>query len=204
MVNNRKVYKEIIKIILMGTKGAWGFRVKEKDKVTGVRWDSDPTGLGKSVITYVAITPIEKIRAVASRIVLVNGYLTPPPELIKKYKKYSTNLSAFEPCYWDLLEKTQRDLFAYNKDVEHMVNYSEFLNDSLFCEWAYIINIDSGQFEVYQGGNKDESAPGRYARNKGSRDYWGVALKKEIPLVDITRNRVNDLTKELQAWEDED
>lgn len=39
-----------------------------------------------------------------------------------------------------------------------MIDDSEFLNDSLFCEWTYIINLDNEQFEVYRGFNKDPSA----------------------------------------------
>ena len=65
-----------------------------------------------------------------------------------------------------------------------MNDSKNFLSDSLFCEWAYIINIDTNCLEIYQGFNEDESAPGRYASLKkdcdGDRKYYGVALLIEI------------------------
>jgi hypothetical protein len=35
-----------------------------------------------------------------------------------------------------------------------------FAADSLFCEWAYLIDLDAGVFEVYKGYNKKPLAPG--------------------------------------------
>ena len=31
---------------------------------------------------------------------------------------------------------------------------SDFIKDSLFCEWAYIINFKTNKFEVYESGTK--------------------------------------------------
>ncbi len=194
----------------MGTRGAYGFRIDEKDKVTSNGHDSHPSGLGKNIMIYIANTPLEKIRVAASRITLVRGDSEPSAELIKRYKKYAEEDVSENWNYYDLLAKTQRNrfpgnLFFYNKDLEHMIDDSEFLHDSLFCEWAYIINMDSGQFEVYQGGNEDKSALGRYARYKvpDNEDHMGVVLVKETPLVDITKDRVDDLAQMLQEQEDE-
>lgn len=35
----------------------------------------------------------------------------------------------------------------------------EFAADSLFCEWAYVIDLDKGTFEVYQGFNQEPLEP---------------------------------------------
>ena len=65
---------------------------------------------------------------------------------------------------------------------------SAFLVDSLFCEYAYIVNLDENVLEFYVGFNKDPNAKGRYAKLSDpivideSRRYYGVALKKTFPL----------------------
>lgn len=71
--------------------------------------------------------------------------------------------------------------------VRHMEDSSAFLADSLFCEWAYLINLDDGVLEVYRGFNKDAGAPGRYAAKQepgynAENGYHGVALVLTLPL----------------------
>lgn len=38
--------------------------------------------------------------------------------------------------------------------VRFLQDGSKFAADSLFCEWAYVIDLDKGTFEVYKGFNK--------------------------------------------------
>ena len=68
---------------------------------------------------------------------------------------------------------------------------SDFLADSLFCEYAYIINLDSKKLEIYHGFNRNKNAAGRYAKvsnpcelSDGSYMY-GVKLVKELPLKEV-------------------
>lgn len=68
---------------------------------------------------------------------------------------------------------------------------SDFLRDSLFCEYAYIINLDDKALEFYTGFNRDKEANGRYVfcdnptkLSDGSLLY-GVAIKQEIPLNEV-------------------
>ena len=67
----------------------------------------------------------------------------------------------------------------------------EFLYDSLFCEYAYIINLDTKTLEFYKGFNRNKDAKGRYANcsnpcklSDGSYMY-GVELVKEFPLDEL-------------------
>jgi len=39
----------------------------------------------------------------------------------------------------------------------HKVSLSDdFIYDSLFCEWAYVIDLDNDTFAIYKGFNKDK------------------------------------------------
>ena len=68
---------------------------------------------------------------------------------------------------------------------------SDFLRDSLFCEYAYIINLDDNVLEFYEGFNGDNNAKGRYVSTDNPTKLsdgsvlYGVALKQEIPLNEV-------------------
>ena len=82
-----------------------------------------------------------------------------------------------------------------------MIDSSGFLLDSLFCEWAYIVNLDTGKLELYRGFNKKPS-DGRYGNILEDKpewreaEYYGVALIGEIPFEAI-RNRTRKQLSEL-------
>lgn len=60
-----------------------------------------------------------------------------------------------------------------------------FINDSLFCEWGYIVNFDTKTLEVYQGFQTDPYDKGRYAtetRYRSDKSYYSCALIAELPL----------------------
>ena len=41
-------------------------------------------------------------------------------------------------------------------DVRRVLhNQLDFAKESLFCEWAYVVDFDNGKFEVYEGFNKE-------------------------------------------------
>ena len=187
----------------MGTRGCYGFRINKHDKVTYNPFDSYPKELGYKLMCFVAQTQVSAMERIARRIKLVDRNSIPPRDLIVKYKKYA-DLSVSEQKYEDwycLLRKTQGDLGVYRDDLEHMIDDSEFLDDSLFCEWAYIINLDTSQLEAYRGFNKNPSANGRYAHEsvENSKGYFGVELIKEIELTKIDEDNITNYIRELES-----
>src|SRR5690606_5458243 len=64
-----------------------------------------------------------------------------------------------------------------------------FVGDSLFCEWAYVFNLDTGKLEVYRGFQKTPGV-GRYAHLDLNPDheptYYGMSLVAELPLAEGT------------------
>lgn len=60
-----------------------------------------------------------------------------------------------------------------------MHNSIAFAQDSLFCEWAYVIDFDADVFEVYKGFNKNPVLEGRFAgpRMSGHDNSYGPVKK---------------------------
>jgi len=175
----------------MGTRGAVGFYVGGKTKVGYNHWDSYPGGLGAEVVKWLQgkadpISMYEKARMLAPV-----PDREPTAEEIERLKPW-TNLSVSNQSTSDwycLLRETQGSLEAtlesgFYSDAE------SFLADSLFCEWAFIINLDDEVFEVYKGFQKALHTAGRYSsipvQEKGSGNtYYPVALVASFPLTAI-------------------
>lgn len=59
----------------------------------------------------------------------------------------------------------------------------DFVNESLFCEWAYLIDLDTRVFEVYEGFQKAPHTQGRFASGPCVKPgYYPIALTASWPL----------------------
>jgi hypothetical protein len=85
-------------------------------------------------------------------------------------------------------------------------NDLEFAADSLFCEWAYVLDLDKGTFEVYEGFNKDKPLTPDdrffFLKDKEANGYYGVKLLKSYRLDDLPA--VADFKKEFSEDEEGD
>lgn len=176
----------------MGTRGAYGFIVDGEEKITYNHFDSYPFYLGISIKKQINSKTIEELTQIAKNVKLIKRTKTgkirsATQAQIKKVRDFEkengVNLSDFT-----VNTKDQKDWYCILRNgqgtlnLPFMIDDSLFLNDSLFCEWAYIANIDSGCLEIYKGFNKNPNADGRYAKNLDSdSEYYGVVLLDEIP-----------------------
>jgi hypothetical protein len=76
------------------------------------------------------------------------------------YSGYYHNPNADEhpirDWYW-LLRSLQGEQILYEIEkgnVKHMIDDHRFTRDSLFCEWAYVIDLDDMVLRVYKGFQK--------------------------------------------------
>lgn len=175
----------------MGTRGAVGFRVGKQDKVTYNHFDSYPSGLGQEVLDFIQANSVESLTKAAENIQMIDMSVKPTKEQIKVCEPW-TDLTVSEQSTEDwycLTRLAQGNLNAYVEGLPYMNDSSSFLLDSLFCEYAYIINLDSKKLEFYSGFNqKQRECKGRYASLKREgRDsgYFGVVLIMQIPLESI-------------------
>lgn len=204
----------------MGTRGAIGFRIDNADKIAYNQFDSYPTGVGANILQELCgIKDWENVKARIRKIVLVTDDQPPTQEQINANQKWA-DLSVSERSFEDwycLLRKAQGTLAPYiDGSLPIIYDAHTFLLDSLFCEYAYIVNLDNMTFEFYRGFNRESSeAGGRYAVQKKPpapngyvNEYFGVVLVETIPLSDFpttkrgkrfiieTTDRWNDLTND--------
>jgi len=195
----------------MGTRGVIGWRKDETDKLAYNHFDSYPEELGIAMLKY-ASKPIEILNADFDDVEMIDDEATPTPEQVERcYEVEAANLDVntqSDDDWYCLLRNVQGKLQA-TAEVGYMIDYSQFMRDSLFCEWAYIVNLDSKKLECYRGFQVDKVPPGRYGEiTKESHDhqeaacynvsrgiYYGVGLIKEYDLADLPTEDV--LVKEL-------
>ncbi len=202
----------------MGTRGAFGFRVDGVDKVTYNHFDSYPDGLGNSLVEFVAGVDDARLLEIARGLRVIDGETPPTPAEIAKYRKwYDGGVGSQKESDWYcLLREAQGNPGAWANGLDVIVDGRDFLADSVWCEWAYIINVDEGVLEVYRGFNENPAGPGRFAalRRKetpeiaarlaaaGVKPHFGVTLKTTVPLAKCRGLTDGDLKALLDSWEE--
>ena len=139
----------------MGTRGACGFRLDGMDYLTYNHYDSYPEGLGACVLDFCKNIPDdvkEKVREL--NFFNPKTYDVTDEDVRKCSGLGLTDLevsSGSEYDYYCLLRNAQGNLQAY-LNAGMMPNDNEFIGDGLFCEYAYVVDLDAGTFECYKGG----------------------------------------------------
>ena len=210
----------------MGTRGAYGFLKDGKHKVTYNHYDSYPSYLGTEIMKYLQKVWIEcdndenKMNKRLSKVMrstkMVNQNKAPTKKDFNKMAEMWAQLSKEDRDLFDLgEERTKSEYYALLRPLQGNLELLEqftmmnegasFLGDSLFCEWAYIINLNTNELEIYTGFNHNKDARGRYATlyapyNSGSGDvYYGVALAETIPFETIGEMEdVKDFCQQLE------
>lgn len=182
----------------MSTHGAYGFRINNQDKVTYNHGDSYPSGLGADIVAFIKRNTLDHLRLIALGLRMVDEDNVPSADEREKYKAFC-NMNVDNSTWYQLLREAQGDFEALENGLDVMIDREDFLTDSLFCEWAYIINLDDGVLEIYKGLNKDSNALGRYAtyRSCENDDYVGVKLVNAIPLSEIQAAHLDIFTTKL-------
>jgi len=167
----------------MGTRNLTCVVVDGEYKVSQYcQWDGYPKGQGSTILDFLSKVNIDALR---EKVKDLHGYTD--EEIEKIFDGYG-NGSA-----WLTLEESDRlkqehpelhrdtgamilEMIMLDDYIEGVHNNLEFARDSLFCEWAYVIDLDKNTFEVYRGFNKEPLRDSERFSSMGSSDngYYPV------------------------------
>lgn len=178
----------------MGTRGVFGVHVNGNSKLMYNHFDSYPSGLGVAVLRDIKRLVKEKglnwLKERALAVQQIDENETPTDEQIALFAPY-TDLEVSEQSVKDwycLLRGLQGEL-AKVLEVGYMTDGNNFIHDSLFCEWGYVLNLDDNKLEVYKGFQHHPHKLGRYCdqvmqdqQHYSGGPYYPCALVMEFSL----------------------
>ena len=163
------------------------------------QWDGYPEGQGVNIYDFLKEADLDEFRKKLETTAFVdedkereidnylkklgseNGWMN--MEQAEKYKKKYPLLSR-DVC-GDILKLLYR-----SKNSINWVNNSEsFAADSLFCEWAYVVDMDNMKFEVYKGYNTEPLQEGErfyyLTEERDNPDYYPVKFLTSFDLTNL-------------------
>lgn len=178
----------------MSTRGTFGVRIHQNDKLMYNHSDSYPSGLGVDLLTQLRKALAEpnglhNLKLQAEKLLMVDSKVKPTEAQQKALAPYSDfGVDDGSPENWYCLTRLlQGDLIKTLKAGIGLESKTFILN-SVMCEWAYIVNLDEDTFEVYTGFQEKKHKKGRYGSLKREKehpdqsDYYGCALVKTFDL----------------------
>ncbi len=176
----------------MSTRGLIGFYHKETDKLTYNHSDSYPEFLGKNILSELKEVSdwglikdrVENLVAIPdSRVITDNDALVRSE--IRRH--FDGNYQVNNPKdYYSLFKPFQGRLKPYlDGKLTFMATANDFVYDSLFCEWAYIVNLDTQKFEVWRGIQSKPDLESRYDMESDRMGYYPCKLLKDYSLLEL-------------------
>lgn len=147
------------------------------------QWDGYPEGQGLVILNFLRECDLDKFRIQIDKCTFIededffdkayaelgidtkDGYIS-----MKNADKFA---SVYPQLSRDMGGKVLE--FIYNNDNVLLQDSVDFAHDSLFCEWAYVVDLDKNTFEVYEGFNKEPlSKEERFYSSKQVNEYYPV------------------------------
>jgi hypothetical protein len=153
----------------MGTRGAFGVIIGEKEKIGYNQFDSYPDGQGLANLHELREAYLkggrsfDTLRDLARKARLVSDEHKPTADDVRRLRT-TTDLSVSEQSTedWYCLTRMTHGSIVQMLQCGYILDSSDFPLNSLFCEWAYLVDFDQHTFEVYEGPQKKRPKKGRW------------------------------------------
>lgn len=136
----------------MGTRHLTVVKLGGEYKITQYgQWDGYPEGQGITVLEFIrGITENNLLEVFADRVASCRWITEEEAAAIEKDRDWPNK-------YPELSRDAGAEILQMVMDSGSglaLVNNIDFAADSLFCEWAWLIDLDAGTFEAYEGFNQ--------------------------------------------------
>jgi hypothetical protein len=175
------------------------------------QWDGYLSGQGDSILKFFNENNLETFRNKVD-----NCFFGTQEQIDEAYAPYTNDgwmtmeqSDAFSKSEFAHLSRNTGadilDIIVKSNEPLMLSDQIDFANDSLFCEYAYVIDLDKDILEVYQGFNTDPLPEGARFTGKAKEDgdYQAVKLVASFPLANLPEN-FDELQKELYPEDEED
>lgn len=184
----------------MATRGIYGFRKNNYDKLNYNHFNSFPSGLGVDIVFFIKSHSLEEINKLCDELIPLpyDTYfeeLSPEQKnmMIEFAKEQHEDFEGKKLSY--MLAPFEGNLEAYYDypQVRLMRDDKEFIKNSLSCEWGYIINLDNNTLEIWQGFQSEPDITNRYGveiyYQYETSNYYPCKLIKEYKLENIKTDK---------------
>jgi len=128
------------------------------------QWDGYPSGNGVIVLEFLQSTNLEEFKNKLNKVFFTNGNKE------KEIKSFCESIGAKDGWMTGDQSKLYQEKYPYltrdngakildmirdgEEDEIWITDSTDFAGDSLFCEWAYLVDLDKNRLEVYEGFNQ--------------------------------------------------
>lgn len=177
------------------------------------QWDGYPTGQGKTVTQFIIDNlrqqdgfdsfkkKIDACKFISHEDLQEKMKDYPQYVTFEQKKELDAKFSAFSK------NTCAKILDVINNSVEsvELQNSIDFANDSLFCEWAWVVNLDNKTLEVFEGFNKSPLDVNErfYKPQFDSDGYFPIKLLKIYSFDELTATSMQELEDECRGNDEE-
>jgi len=177
------------------------------------QWDGYPSGNGVVVLDFLSTNNLDDFKKKLSKVKFMNGSKE------KEINKWLKTIGCENGWMTMDQSKLYQEKYPYltrdngakilqmimdgTEDEIWITDSTDFAADSLFCEWAYLVDLDKNVLEVYEGFNKNPlTIEDRFFNltDKES-EYYPIKLIKSYPLNNLPLE--GEFIKDLETKEEE-
>lgn len=169
------------------------------------QWDGYPSGQGSTVKLFIEMLMVDSM----INMEIFKAKLRSTRFFQSTEDTENLDVDEFPQLHRNTGAEILQLVFEHSENKFPLVDSSDFGNDSLFCEYAYVLDVDYETLEVYSGFSKKPAIYGRWTGDHmvsipSADSYYGVERVEVIPFREVARLTMEDyvlrLDKSVEDW----
>lgn len=192
--------------------------MNDTDLLTYNHSDSYPEWLGEKVCKFVSDMSDEELKKLLSMLKPVNDEKTAAKEDIRLCEELDISdfsvSSGKRTDYYCLLRHTQGNFWFFENLVKNtpacmegkklpFIEYNSFIKNSLFCEYAYIINLDDKCLEFWKGFQNEPDETNRYGTDADD-GYYPCHMLTSYRFDEIRNSDIKNIVSDMISKKSDD